>query len=94
MISASTIFLLVFNVLGLQDMAIHYREALATATSDIHSNMITNSNSNNTIQKNNVLVTKILAKNLDHLKKAGTILEITSKLPQEMYLMLIYSIKH
>ena len=51
MISASTIFLLVFNVLGLQDMAIHYREALATATSDIHSNMITNSNSNNTIQK-------------------------------------------
>ena len=68
-------------ILGLQGIALHYGGALATTTSDIDSNMI-NSNSKN-IAKNNILVTKILAKNLEnHLQKAGAILEITSKLPQ------------
>ena len=69
-------------ILGLQGMALQYRGALATTISDIHSNMIIDSNSKN-IQKNNILVTKILAKNLENrLQKAGAILEITSKLPQ------------
>ena len=34
-------------------------------------------------KKNNILLTKILAKNLEnHIQKAGAILEVTSKLPQ------------
>ncbi len=40
---------------------------------------------NSNIQKNNnnILITKLLAKNLEnHLQKAGAILNITSKLPQ------------
>ena len=69
-------------ILGSQSIALQYRGALATTISDIHSNMIIDSNSKN-IQKNNILVTKILAKNLENrLQKAGAILEITSKLPQ------------
>jgi hypothetical protein len=40
------------------------------------------SNLKNT-QQNNILITKLLAKNLEnHIQKAGAILEITSKLPQ------------
>ena len=35
------------------------------------------------IYKNNILLTNILAKNLEnHIQKAGAILEVTSKLPQ------------
>ncbi|MFL6340150.1 MAG: cache domain-containing protein [Nitrososphaeraceae archaeon] len=82
MISTSLIFLLVLIILGSQGIALQYRGALATTTSDIHSNMIIDTNSKN-IQKNNILVIKILAKNLENrLQKAGAILEITSKLPQ------------
>ena len=44
-------------------------------------NVNNTTDSNNT--QNNVLITKILAKNLENrLQKAGAILEITSKLPQ------------
>jgi cache domain-containing protein len=72
----------VLIILGSQGIALQYRGALATITSDIHSNMIIDTNSKN-IQKNNILVIKILAKNLENrLQKAGVILEITSKLPQ------------
>src|SRR5215207_7186304 len=43
---------------------------------------VNNTTDSNNIQ-NNVLITNILAKNLEnHIQKAGTILEITSKLPQ------------
>ena len=43
---------------------------------------VNNTTDSNNIQ-NNVLITKILAKNLENrLQKAGAILEITSKLPQ------------
>jgi hypothetical protein len=53
-----------------------------------NNNSNNNFNNNNTTatniqQNNNTLITKILAKNLEnHIKKAGAILEITSKLPQ------------
>ena len=41
------------------------------------------SNLKNTQQQSNILIAKLLAKNLEnHLQKAGAILEITSKLPQ------------
>ena len=43
---------------------------------------VNNTTDSNNIQ-NNVLITKILAKNLENrLQKAGAILEVTSKLPQ------------
>ena len=45
--------------------------------------------------QNNLLITNILAKNLEnHIQKAGAILEITSKLPQERFPLLICLIKH
>jgi hypothetical protein len=49
------------------------------ATSDLR-----NITSSNITEKNNdILLTKIFAKNLEnHIQKAGSILEITSKLPQ------------
>jgi hypothetical protein len=67
---------IVITILGLQGIAVHHRGVLA-ATPDL-SNITDSKN----IQ-NNLLITKILAKNLEnHLQKAGGILEITSKLPQ------------
>jgi hypothetical protein len=76
-------FSLMVIILGLQGIAPHHRGVLAaTPTSDINSNNVTDSNPKN-IQKNNILVTKILANNLEnHLQKAGAILEVTSKLSQ------------
>jgi len=71
-------------ILGLQGIAAYHRGVLAatTTTSNINSNNVTDSNLKN-IQENDILLTKILAKNLeDHIQKAGAILEITSKLPQ------------
>ena len=69
-------------ILGLQGIAVHHRGVLAATTSNINSNNVTDSNSKN-MRENNILLTKILAKNLEnHLEKAGAILEITSKLPQ------------
>jgi hypothetical protein len=54
-----------------------------------NSSTIKNNNQNHSTanlkesQQNNILITKLLAKNLEnHLQKAGSILEITSKLPQ------------
>lgn len=45
--------------------------------------------------QNNLLITNILAKNLEnHIQKTGAILEITTKLPQEMFPLLICLIKH
>jgi hypothetical protein len=64
-------------VVGLQETAIH---RVFAATSGL--NNITGS-SNTQGNNNNILLTKILAKNLEnHIQKAGAILEITSKLPQ------------
>ncbi|MFZ0328035.1 MAG: cache domain-containing protein [Nitrososphaeraceae archaeon] len=69
-------FSLVVVILGLQATAMH---RVFAATSDLRK--ITSSNI--TEKNNNILLTKILAKNLEnHLQKAGAIVEITSKLPQ------------
>ncbi len=63
-------------ILGVQATAMH---RVFAATSDLRN--ITSSNI--TEKNNNILLTKILAKNLEnHLQKAGAIVEITSKLPQ------------
>jgi len=63
-------------IIVLQGTVIHRAFA---ATSDLKN--ITGSN--NTEKNINILLTKILAKNLEnHLQKAGAIIEITSKLPQ------------
>ncbi|HET7345657.1 MAG TPA: hypothetical protein VFJ05_07285 [Nitrososphaeraceae archaeon] len=65
-------------ILALQGIAVHHGRVLAATTSDINNNITDSKN----IQ-NNLLITNILAKNLEnHLQKAGAILEITSKLPQ------------
>jgi len=62
-----------------------------TLSTDNNSSTINNNDQNyngvsnlkNTHQQSNILITKLLAKNLEnHLQKAGAILEITSKLPQ------------
>jgi hypothetical protein len=51
------------------------------STDNFHNN--NNTTPTNIQQNNNTLITKILAKNLENLiEKAGSILEITSKLPQ------------
>jgi hypothetical protein len=77
------IFSLIVVILGLQGIAVHDKGVLAATTSNINSNNVTDSNSNNIQKNNNILLTKILAKNLEnHLQKAGAIVEITSKLPQ------------
>ena len=69
-------FSLVVVILGLQATAMH---RVFAATSNLRK--ITSSNI--TEKNNNILLTKILAKNLEnHLQKAGAIVEITSKLPQ------------
>ncbi len=69
-------FSLVVVILGVQATAMH---RVFAATSDLRN--ITSSNI--TEKNNNILLTKILAKNLEnHLQKAGAIVEITSKLPQ------------
>ncbi|MFL6328606.1 MAG: hypothetical protein ACJ71F_12090 [Nitrososphaeraceae archaeon] len=79
---------------------------VATISHPNHINALNNKN-NNTGNSNSTifaattiatdsLITNILAKNLeDHLKKAGAILEITSKLPQVRNVSYAhYSIKH
>jgi hypothetical protein len=57
---------------------------------------IDNITDSNNIQNNILLITNILAKNLEnHIQKAGAILEITSKLPQVRDIpLLICLIKH
>ena len=69
-------FSLVVVILGLQGTAMH---RVFAAPSDLR-----NITSSNITEKNNdILLTKIFAKNLEnHIQKAGSILEITSKLPQ------------
>ena len=70
-------FSLLVIIVGLQGTAIH---RVLAPTPDL--NNITGSS--NTQGNNNILLlTKILAKNLEnHIQKAGAILEVTSKLPQ------------
>src|SRR5215831_19621806 len=69
-------FSLMVVILGLQGTAMKRASA---ATSDLR-NII---GSNISEKNNNILLTKILAKNLEnHLQKLGAIVEITSKLPQ------------
>ena len=69
-------FSLVVVILGLQGTAMHRVFAATSDLKNITSSSITEKN-------NNILLTKILAKNLEnHLQKAGAIVEITSKLPQ------------
>ena len=69
-------FSFIVVIVGLQGTATH---RLLAATSDLKN--ITGSS--NTEKNNNILLTNILAKNLEnHLQKAGAIIEITSKLPQ------------
>ena len=72
---------LIVVILGLQGIiAVLDKGVLAATSSNTDSN--NNSNSKN-VQENNILLTKILAKNLEnHIQKAGSVLEITSKLPQ------------
>src|SRR5689334_20323640 len=66
-------------ILGLQGIAVQ-KSVLAAASSDMSNKVATDDSKN--IQ-NNILYTKILAKNLEnHIQKAGAILEVTSKLPQ------------
>jgi hypothetical protein len=68
--------LMVIIILGLQGTAIH---RVLAAMSDL--NNITGSSS--TQKNNNILFTKILAKNLENrLQKTEAILEVTSKLPE------------
>jgi hypothetical protein len=72
-------FSLMVIILGLQGIAVQ-NSVLAAASSDMSNNVATDDSKN--IQ-NNILFTKILAKNLEnHIQKAGAILEVTSKLPQ------------
>lgn len=73
-----TFSLLVIIIVGLQGSAVH-RGVLAT-TSDFNN---TTGSSDTQKNKNILLITNILAKNLEnHIQKGAAILEITSKLPQ------------
>jgi cache domain-containing protein len=72
-------FSVMIIILGLQGIAVQ-KSVLAAASSDMSNKVATDDSKN--IQ-NNILYTKILAKNLEnHIQKAGAILEVTSKLPQ------------
>lgn len=69
-------FLLMVIIVGLQGTAM---QRVFRATSDFN----TLTGSSNTQKNNDIPLTKILAKNLEnHLEKVGTLLEITSALPQ------------
>ena len=72
---------MVISIVGLQGSAVH-RGVLA-ATSDLNN---TTGSSDTQKNKNILLITNILANNLEnHIKKGAAILEITSKLPQVRY---------
>jgi Cache domain len=75
---------LIVVILGLQGIiAVHYKGVLMATTSSINNNSVTNPILNNIQKNNNILLTRVLTKNLEnHLQKAGAIVEITSKLPQ------------
>ena len=69
-------FSLMVVIVGFQGTVIHRASAAMSDLKNI-------TGSSNTEKNINILLTKILAKNLDnHLQKAGAIIEITSKLPQ------------
>jgi hypothetical protein len=81
---AVSFFILIFMTLT---YAMQIQLAYAGGASPYESELVNiNTNYNTTNSKNiqnNLLITNILAKNLEyHLQKAGAILEITSKLPQ------------
>ncbi len=90
-------FSLLLIIVGLQGTVMH---RVLAVTSDLNNTagygntqgiIVKNKNNDNNI----LLLSKILAKNLvNHIQKAGAILEVTSKLPQEMYLIRICLIKH
>jgi hypothetical protein len=80
------------NAFAINEKSINLPNATSfTLSTDNNSSTIKNNDQNyngvsnlkNTQQQSNILITKLLAKNLEnHLQKAGAILEITSKLPQ------------
>src|SRR5215212_9198393 len=80
------------NAFAINEKSINLPNATSfTLSTDNNSSTINNNDQNyngvsnlkNTQQQSNILITKLLAKNLEnHLQKAGAILEITSKLPQ------------
>src|SRR5215208_792603 len=75
-----TIFIILSLDIGTVNIQDKFFEP-SSAQVDISTNY--NTTDSNSTQNNNSLITNILAKNLeDHLKKAGAILDITSKLPQ------------
>src|SRR5829696_10432949 len=81
---AVSFFILIFMTLT---YAMQIQLAYAGGASPYESELVNiNTNYNTTNSKNiqnNLLITNILAKNLEyHIQKAGAILEITSKLPQ------------
>jgi len=76
--------LTIFIILSLDIGTVNIQDKFFEPSS-AQANISTNYNTtdSNSTQNNNSLITNILAKNLeDHLKKAGAILDITSKLPQ------------
>ena len=80
------------NAFAINEKSINLPNATSfTLSTDNNSSTIKNNDQNyngvsnfkNTQQQSNILITKLLTKNLEnHLQKAGGILEITSKLPQ------------
>ena len=76
--------LTIFIILSLDIGTVNIQDKFFEPSS-AQANISTNYNTtdSNSTQNNNSLITNILAKNLeDHLKKAGAILDVTSKLPQ------------
>ncbi len=75
-----TIFIILSLNIGTVNLEDKFFEPFS-AQADINTNY--NSTDSNSIQNNISLITNIVAKNLENrIQKAGTILEITSKLPQ------------
>lgn len=93
-ITAATTLYLAFNsnnTFAINENSINASKTSSFALNEANNNTtIKNNNQNytttnlkNAEQHNNLLIAKLLAKNLEnHIQKAGTILEITSKLPQ------------
>ena len=93
-ITTTTLSLIIYNsnAFAINEKSINLPNATSfTLSTDNNSSTIKNNDQNyngdsnlkNTQQQSNILITKLLAKNLEnHIQKAGAILEITSKLPQ------------
>jgi hypothetical protein len=93
-LTTTTLSLTIYNsnAFAINEKSINLPNATSfTLSTDNNSSTINNNDQNyngvsnlkNIQQQSNILITKLLAKNLEnHLQKAGAILEITSKLPQ------------